>query len=176
MEGERCLLLEQEITNSLFYLKTNIKVTSKNNNELPTMELWRREKQNKTAGFSSLLPVLHFLAPFMVVGQQGCHLVGNSEDEVGTLGRALGDCHLLSLSPWSTLQMPAGTHNYILFCVCVSVCGVGLSPGPRTSEASTLPTNLYPQPHNYILLSPADSLGNCSVNLFNPHNSPGRKL
>lgn len=117
---EDAYVLEQEITNSLFYLKMNIKVTSENN-ELPTTELWRWKKQNKTTGFSSLLPVLHLLAPFMVVGQRGCHLVGNSEDEVGTLGRALGDCHLLSLSPWLALQMPAGTHNYILFCVCAYV-------------------------------------------------------
>ena len=42
------------------------------------------------------LPLSRFFTPSMVLGQQGCRLAGNAEDEVGTLKVSLGEHCLLS--------------------------------------------------------------------------------
>lgn len=54
------------------------------------------------------IPLPHFFSPSVVLGQQGCHLAGNSEDDVDMLGLSLDEHRHLSLSPYPTPEMLTG--------------------------------------------------------------------
>lgn len=54
------------------------------------------------------LPLTHFFSPSVVLGQQGCHLAGNAEDDGNSLGLSLGEHHLLFPPPYPTPEMHMG--------------------------------------------------------------------